>query len=112
MTYEKAKNSVYRMPTHFGPSPGPRQTEDGSPRGGSEFSPHTYSTAVTFRGDADQIQALLPPRFELMAPNVTVLSNYLKELDWLAGRGYNVISVVVLSPSTVAKKRLLRTSIW
>jgi hypothetical protein len=95
MTYEKIRNSVYRMPTHFGPAPGPRQQEDGSPRGGNELSPHTYSTAVTFRGDPDQIQALLPPRFELMTPNVTVSSNYLKELDWLAGRGYNVISILV-----------------
>jgi hypothetical protein len=95
MSYLKIRESVYRMPTHFGPAPGPRQQEDGSPRGGNELSPHTYSTAVSFRSDPDQLQALLPPRFTLNAPIVTVSSNYLKELDWLAGRGYNVVTVSV-----------------
>lgn len=95
MSYQKVKGSIYRMPTHFGPAPGPRQMPDGTPRGGNELAPHSYSTVVSFRTDPARLEALLPPRFTLNAPVVTLASQYLKELDWLAGRGYNVVSVLV-----------------
>jgi len=40
------------------------------------------------------LKEFLPPGFELMGePVVTVFETYIKEIDWLAGRGYNVLGV-------------------
>jgi len=82
------------MPTHFGPFPGPRQTPDGHAWGPSETSHRTRTVGVSFLSSQSKLDALLPPNFELDGrPIVTVTIGYMKEINWLAGRGYNVVGV-------------------
>jgi len=72
---------------------GPRQGPDGR-----KFScvdnPKTTSISVSFASNPDQLSALLPVGFELAGdPVVTVRASYMKEIEWLAGRGYNTLGV-------------------
>ena len=95
MTYQFEPGKMYRMPTHFGPSSGPRQGPDGR-RFENRESPKVTTLAVSFLTNPDQLEALLPENFELSGePVVTVAGNYLTEIEWLAGRGYNIISITL-----------------
>ena len=93
MPYQLEPGKMFRMPTHFGPSLGPRQGP-----GGRKFScldnPKTTSVSVSFLSDRDQLNAMLPAGFEVgERPIVTVTASYIKEIEWLAGRGYNTLGV-------------------
>ena len=93
MPYEFDPNAMYRMPTHYGPRTGPRRGPDGK---GFDCidSPKATSVSVSFLSDAAQLDRLLPPGFALSGePVVTVSATYMKEIDWLAGRGYNTLGV-------------------
>lgn len=84
---------MYMMPTHFGPYTGPRRGPDGR-----VFScvdnPKTTLYSVSFLTNADQLKPLLPPGFSLDGePVVTVFTENMKEIEWLAGRGYNTMGV-------------------
>lgn len=93
MPYQFDPKRMYRMPTHFGPSAGPRQGPDGG-KFACKDNPKTTSLAVSFLTNEEQVAALLPPRFELAGePVVTVAASYITEIEWLAGRGYNVLGV-------------------
>ena len=84
---------MYRMPTHFGPSLGPRQGPDGR-KFENLNSPKVTSMSVTFRSDSKQLEELLPEGFTLRdSPLLTVTASYNKEIEWLAGRGYNTLGV-------------------
>ncbi|MGE0241035.1 MAG: acetoacetate decarboxylase family protein [Parvibaculaceae bacterium] len=92
MTYEFLANRMYRMPTHFGPTLGPRQ----GPKGGRyDWSLHEFDAlSLYFRSERSALEALLPPDFELHEdPVVTISFAYLRNLPWLAGRGYNTLGV-------------------
>src|SRR5690606_10244591 len=83
-----------RMPAHFGPSAGPRQGPDGKRFDGSNLRRDV--AAVRFLTDAAAISAYLPECFELDGePIVTIEHTHLKDVDWLAGRSYSVLSVKV-----------------
>ena len=57
-------------------------------------NPKNTSISVSFLSDAKQLKALLPECFELGGePVVSVYANYMKEIEWLAGRGYNILGV-------------------
>ena len=93
MPYPLQPGKMYRMPTHFGPRTGPRQGPDGR-RFENKDTPKTTSIAVSFLTNREQLAALLPERFELTGePVVTVTASYMTEIEWLAGRGYNVLGV-------------------
>jgi hypothetical protein len=93
MPYQFQPGKMYRMPTHFGPRTGPRQGEDGR-KFENKDTPKTTTVAVNFLTRTDQLEALLPERFELAGePVVTVYASYMTEIEWLAGRGYNVLGV-------------------
>src|SRR5579875_1861599 len=93
MSYVFDRDRMYRMPTHFGPSPGPRQRLDGG-RWDCKETPNTTAVWVSFLTDGDKLAALLPPRFQLSEqPIVTVEAAYSTNIGWLAGRGYNVVVV-------------------
>jgi len=95
MSYEFKAGMMYRMPTHFGPSLGPRQGPDGR-KFACKDNPKTTSVSISFRTNADQLSALLPPGFALDGdPIVTVYAAFMKEIEWLAGRGYNVLGVTI-----------------
>lgn len=83
----------YRMPIHFGPCLGPRQGPDGKPFNWVN-SPKRTSISVVFLSDADALKALLPPGFSLFdEPEVTIELQFITELEWLAGRGYNTLGL-------------------
>ncbi len=93
MGYEFIPGKQYRMPTHFGPSLGPRQGPDGRTYA-NVGSFKTTSLAVSFLSDRKQLENLLPKGFVVGAePIVTVEASYFTELEWLAGRGYNTLGV-------------------
>ena len=93
MPYHFEPNRIYRMPTHFGLSTGPRQGPDGR-KFACKDNPKTTSLTVSFLTNREQLAALLPPRFELAGePVVTIQASYMTEIEWLAGRGYNVLGV-------------------
>lgn len=103
MPYRFKTDRMYRMPTHFGPRTGPRQGPDGRTFANRD-SPKSTSIAVTFLTDAEQLEALLPERFELAGePLVSVAVTYMTEIEWLGGRGYNTLGVTF--PATFSGER-------
>ena len=51
---------------------------------------------VSYLTDRNKVQKYLPPPFELTEePIITVTSSQCREVDFLAGRGYNLVSVAV-----------------
>lgn len=95
MSYTFEPGQMYRMPTHFGPATGPRRGPDGG-KFLCEGNPRSIGIRVSFLSNAKQLEALLPPGFTLNGdPVVTVFANYMKEIEWLAGRGYNVLGVTI-----------------
>lgn len=90
MPFKPEPGKFYRMPVFFGPTPGPRQWPDGMECDFTQ-SPKRRVAGVSFLTNAEQLQAMLPDRFELWGePVVTIDVHYVKEIDWLAGRGYNM----------------------
>lgn len=82
-----------RMPVGFGPMPGPRQGPDGRPFDWSE-TPRRTLVSASFLTDPDALTPLLPPGFALEGePVVTLELQFLRELEWLGGRGYNILGV-------------------
>jgi len=95
MAYKLDPNKMYMMPTHFGPGLGPRQGP-----GGRKFecvdTPKITSRSVSFLSNREQLDALIPDGMGLEVgeePIVTVYASYMTEIEWLAGRGYNVLGV-------------------
>lgn len=93
MPYPLDPNRMYRMPTHFGPRTGPRQGPDGR-KFDCIDNPYGTAYSVSFLTEAQQLEAFLPPGFALDGePVVTVFTNHMTAIEWLAGRGYNVLGV-------------------
>ena len=107
MTYRFEPGQMYRMPTHFGPSSGPRQGENGQ-RFLNLDTPKRTVISVSFLTNKDQLTKMLPDRFELESePVVTVQFQYIKDIEWLAGRGYNVVGVSFLASFNGRKSRVV-----
>ena len=93
MSYHFQTDRFYRMPTHFGPSLGPRQGINGRRYANLETS-RDITIQATFEAKAHQLEALLPPGFCLREPHVIIVTfGYGKDIEWLAGRGYNIFGV-------------------
>jgi len=93
VSYRFEAGRIYRMPTHFGPAPGPRQLPPGMVAD-PKSSPHRLSVATSFLTDAKLLERHLPEGFALAGePVVTVEFHYMTGIDWLAGRGYTMIHV-------------------
>ncbi|OTB20463.1 hypothetical protein K445DRAFT_17738 [Daldinia sp. EC12] len=90
-------NLRHRMPTAFGPFPGPRQSFDGRPRDGSGI--RNAEAFITFKTEQSSLASLLPSPFSFQKPGpgayVTITAKRLDNLEWLAGRGYNLLSVYI-----------------
>ncbi len=79
-------NNSYMMPAHFGPRPL-------SPKASGWYHDVTAMT-VSYLTDRHRLSELLPEPFEVAAePWVSVFYARNREVDWLAGRGYNMIAV-------------------
>ncbi len=93
MPYEFDPQAMYRMPTHFGPRTGPRRGPNGN-RFENRDSPRSTIYSLSFLSDAEQLERMLPPGFQLEGePVVTVSANYMTEIEWLAGRGYATLGL-------------------
>ena len=93
MGYKFDPKAMYRMPTHFGPRTGPRYGPDGR-KFECKDNPKSTSISVSFLTNSEQLEAFLPPGFSLNGePVVSVSGGYMKEIEWLAGRGYNTLGV-------------------
>lgn len=103
MPYRLGPGRIYRMPTHFGPAPGPRQLPDDvvtDPR----RSPSRITVSASFLTDPSHLERHLPDGFTLAGePVVTVEFHYMTGIDWLAGRGYTMLHVSW--PATFRGKR-------
>ena len=82
----------YLMPVGFGPSCGPRQRPEGDL---FEDIPNRITRySVRFLSEPAAIQALLPEGLALWGePLVSVELAELRDVAWLAGRGYNTLGV-------------------
>lgn len=95
MSYVFHPDNYYRMPTHFGPSLGPRQGLDGR-RYACIGSPNVTAVQATFKADKEQLSNLLPPGFSLREPcEITFDFNFNTNIEWLAGRGYNTFGASI-----------------
>ena len=103
MSYHFRPNHYYRMPTHFGPSLGPRQGPDGRHFACID-SPDDTMLLATFKADKTQLEKLMPPGFSVREPcTVTFDFSFITNIEWLAGRGYNTFGLSV--PATYHGKK-------
>lgn len=78
----------YMMPAHFGPMPQGEKS--------SGWYHDVTMMVVPYLTDRDKLTAMLPHPFEVgERPIVTVVYACSKDVDWLAGRGYNLVAVTV-----------------
>jgi 3-hydroxyacyl-CoA dehydrogenase len=76
----------YMMPAHFGPVPQGEKS--------SGWYHDVTMMVVPYLTDREKLAAMLPHPFEVgEQPVVTVVYACSKDVDWLAGRGYNLIAV-------------------
>jgi Acetoacetate decarboxylase (ADC) len=87
--------SRYRMPVVFGPAVGPRQHPEGR-----MWTPEETGTMradwmrIAYRTDAARLEKLLPPGFTLRGdPILSVSCAWFRDLYWLAGRSYGILSL-------------------
>ena len=93
MSFKFIPGKMYRMPTQFGPSLGPRQLPEGR-EFDFENAPSTTSLSLSFRSNPEQLNALLPDCFNLGdEPIVSIIASQMIGVDWLAGRGYSMVWV-------------------
>jgi hypothetical protein len=90
MPYQFERGRIYRMPTHFGPAPGPRQIP-AEANADSTRSPRKTLISASFLTEASALERHIPDRFTLVGdPVVTVEFHYMTDIDWLPGRGYTL----------------------
>lgn len=92
--YPDGLRNFMRMPLGFGPTPGPRNLPERYER--FRYQVENTTVSMTARVDRDALAALLPdgldlPRHALL--NVSFVQ--LRNLGWLAGRGYNVLALAI-----------------
>ncbi len=79
------RNSSYMMPAHFGPRPIGKATG---------WYRDVTAMAVSYLTDRQKLAAHLPAPFEVGEdPVVTVVYACNRNVDWLAGHGYNLVGV-------------------
>ncbi|MEM1112933.1 MAG: acetoacetate decarboxylase family protein [Pseudomonadota bacterium] len=95
MSYTLEQGKLYRMPTHFGPSLGPRQGPDDRRFEVRESSKQRTLTA-RFAVSGGQFEPFLPPGFSVQSETILSISyTEITEIEWLAGRGYNTLGVTL-----------------
>ena len=93
MPYRFEPGRIYRMPTHFGPAPGPRQMS-AEAKADPTKSPRKTLISASFLTEGSALERHIPERFTLAGdPVVTIEFHYMTHIDWLAGRGYTMIHV-------------------
>src|SRR5258708_20513511 len=79
MSYQFEAGRIYRMPTHFGPAPGPRQVPD-DVAVDPKRSPRRLSVAASFLTDPMMLERHLPEAFTLTCePLVTCAFHHMPD---------------------------------
>ncbi|HOJ43179.1 MAG TPA: acetoacetate decarboxylase family protein [Syntrophorhabdaceae bacterium] len=85
--FKLEENKTYRMPAHFG---------------GWVFDPDAkavYNDVVgltyTYRTDEERLLNYIPEGFELTAPEVQIAYQECRQVEWMAGSYYNLITIAV-----------------
>jgi hypothetical protein len=88
------KQNIHIMPRAFGPAGGPRQAPN---HDDFRHIPTKFTRYVVgFLGRANQVCALLPKGLALRGEPIVQFQFFsLTEIPWLAGRGYNILSMTV-----------------
>lgn len=95
MTEGPTPARLHRMPIHFGPMPGPRESLDGG-RHAPDIERRTVRVTVPFRSEAEALEALLPSAYRLDGePVARFEASYMTGIPWLAGRGYNTFGLTI-----------------
>ena len=98
-------HATYLMPAHFGP----RYTGEKT----SGWYHDVTVVAVPFKTERDKLAALLPAGFQLADEAVvTVYYACNKNIDWLAGRGYNMVGVNARTVFAALMPRWKETIHW
>lgn len=90
--WSKKRDVYWRMPTAFGPSPGPRLDHLGRPRGG--HGERKFETAfIMFKTSRTYLESLLPTdSFHFKSPATigyaSIIITTLDNMSWLGGGGY------------------------
>ena len=91
--WSQNKNLLWRMPTAFGPMPGPRQDHFGRSRDNNKG---TFKTAsIKFKTSRTVLQNMLPldGNLKFVAADTTAYATFavtqLDNMEWLGGKGYN-----------------------
>lgn len=88
------EKAILRMPVAFGPNPSPRQGRAPVTQFDQVNSPRKRSLYARFETNADAVSCLIPKNCVLRgAPQIAFEFTVLEDLHWLAGRGYNMLSV-------------------
>jgi len=113
VSYDFELGRIYRMPTHFGPAPGPRQRPDGG-RFDNRSDPYTLTAWLKWRAAAAATARHLPPGFTPASePSVLVEWRQRRNLPWLAGRGYNIVVVsLAATPPSGGPAGRLQAVVW
>ena len=89
--WSQNKSLLWRMPTSFGPMPGPRQDFNGHPHDVTKSMFKT--TSIKIKTSRTILQNLLPTdKLKFASPDRVAYATFavtqLSNLDWLGGRGY------------------------
>ncbi|KAI0839463.1 hypothetical protein F5Y06DRAFT_265479 [Hypoxylon sp. FL0890] len=110
---DKSTGLHHRMPTVFGPFPGPRQSFDGRRRDGSSST--SKEAFITFKTPKSALTSLLPPGFSFQDTStsdqdayVTVAPKSLDKQEWLGYRGYNLFSFYIHGVQYAATNGVIR----
>jgi acetoacetate decarboxylase len=92
--FQFSEGSNYMMPVHFGGWPGQPQAA-------------TYhdvtSIMVSHETDPGMLSAFIPEAFEMTKPVLSIQYSMCRQVDWMGGSGYNLITVAV--PAAYARGR-------
>ena len=79
-------DKCYRMPAHFG---------------GHAYQPaelcykDVVNMVFTYKTDGGRLSEYVPEGFEMLRPELSINFAQCREIDWMAGGGYNLIDVTV-----------------
>jgi acetoacetate decarboxylase len=94
MGFEFSPDKMYMMPVLFGPSVTPRQRYDGK-RWIHDGPIRKESHIIVYESNPSQLESLLPTGFGLYSPHVVIDLSMLRNIPWLAGKGYNLFKVQI-----------------
>jgi len=84
---------ILRSPVCFGPTDGPRQRTNGQHR--TINARENLAICVAYEVDEDQLKSLLPENLVLLRNELLLVWMFIKNVSWLAGRGYNQLQAMV-----------------